>query len=64
MTAQVKINTDGKSNQNKQGVNGNVPVPHTSCPVPGTENDISQCVVLDRPHPRDDLRFPIHWVNL
>ena len=33
-SVQVKINTDGKSNQNKQGVNGNVPVPHTSCLVP------------------------------
>jgi hypothetical protein len=48
-----------KKQSEQQGVNGNVPVPHTSCPVPGTENDISQSVVLDLPHPRNDLRFPI-----
>jgi hypothetical protein len=48
-----------KKQSEQQGVNGNVPVPHTSCPVPGTENDISQSVVLDRPKIQDDLRLPI-----
>jgi hypothetical protein len=57
----VKCQRRRKKQLEQQAVSGNVPVPHTSCPVPGPKNDISQPVVLglDRPELRDDLRSQI-----